>query len=65
LSVLVQPGSFDPGELGIDENEFGADLLQDSDEFSVGVPSSSAPPPYQRRLARLVVRVAGAVSRTL
>jgi hypothetical protein len=43
LSVLVQPGTFDPGQLGIDENEFGADWLQDSDEFSVGVPSSSAP----------------------
>jgi hypothetical protein len=43
LSVFVQPGPFDLGELGIDENEFGADLLQDSDEFSVGVPSSSVP----------------------
>jgi hypothetical protein len=30
LSVRVQPGSFDPGELGIDENEFGADRLQNS-----------------------------------
>src|SRR6266540_1999040 len=51
-SVLVQPGTFDPGQLGIDENEFGADRLQDSDEFSVCVPSSSAPP--RPRLTRAV-----------
>ena len=50
--MLVQPAAFDPGQLGIDENEFGADRLQDSDEFSVGVPSSSALP--RARLTRAV-----------
>ena len=40
--MLAQPGSFDPGQLGIDENEFGADRLQHTDEFSVaGLPSSA------------------------
>jgi hypothetical protein len=40
--TLLQPRALGGGQFRVDENEFGADRLQDKRDFSLAVPSSSA-----------------------